>query len=488
MKIPARKGELSHNILDSIGATLFDEHGKQSEEALTASADRKHGAAFFIPVLVPSSTPTGDGRKFLKDSFSSRQLPLPLMWQFKSSAGHDQSVLVGRIDEAEIVDNGIKNVRGVFDTGPYGREAERLVRGGFLTGVSADMDKFEGEEDTEPDSSDAMIHLIPKKSKIKNRKININQGRLAGATLVNIPAFQWSKIYLEEDFSPMINTDNYELLDGEYSSDDRENALVASAFPADPPRSWFSAPNTYTPGPLEIEEDGRVHGYLALWESTHIGMAGQKVHPPRSASKYKYFRTGKVRCNDGSEVNTGSLTLVGGHAPLNFSAAQAAKHYDDTNSAVVDVTVGEDQFGIWVAGAVRPDVSPSQIRSMRGSGISGDWRPINGKLELVRACFVNTPGFMTTRAMISGGQIQALVAAGTDTLETQRLDSALGARLDEITSQFEERLFLLENKSSIESAISKLSALTEEVSEKDSTDVDEDLELKIQALADKFNN
>lgn len=491
VKIPVLSSDTAHNKLNSIGAALFDQHG---DAPITAGASTEVGASFFIPTLVPALTPTGDGRKFMKSAFDTRQLPLPLAWQFKSSAGHDQSVLVGRIDEVEVTEDGIHNVRGVFDTGPYGREAERLVRGGFLTGVSADIVDFEGTEVLE---DEGVTTVVPKKGKISNRKINIESGKLAGATLVNIPAFQWSKIYLEEDFNPMINESNYELLDGEYSSDDQENAIVASAYPAEPPRSWFSAPNTSTPEPLEITEEGQVFGYLALWESTHIGMAGQKVHPPRSATKYKYFRTGKVRCNDGSEVHTGSITLVGGHAPLNFSAAQAAKHYDDTNSAVVDVCVGEDQFGIWVAGAVRPDVSPSQIRSMRGSGISGDWRPIHGKLELVRACFVNTPGFMTTRAMVAGGQIQALVAAGTSTLEEMRTESALSAHLEEVTSRLEDRLFILENKDRIDEAINKLSVLsakgpvediTDKVLEESEEDIpDDDLEKKIAELAKKFN-
>lgn len=480
MKIPAKKSTPDTTINDVRGAVLFDRYG--DVPALVAGGSAPCGASFYIPVLVPVGTPTGDGRKFLPDSLSARDLPLPLMWQFKSSQGHDQSVLVGRIDSIEVNENGIKNVRGVFDTGPYGREAERLVRGGFLTGVSADMDNFSGEED-----EDDLIHLTPekkRKNQIKNRKININQARLAGATLVNIPAFQRSKIYLDEEFRPMSN-EEYQLMDGEYSSDDMDQSLVASAFPVAPPRAWFSAPDTATPGPLEISAEGQVYGYLALWESTHIGYGNKKVQPPRSSSKYKYFRTGKVLCDDGTEVNTGSLTLVGGHAPLNFSAPQAAKHYDDTNSAVVDVTVGEDRFGIWVAGAVRPDVSPSQIRSMRGSGISGDWRPIHGKLELVRACFVNTPGFMTTRAMVAGGQIQALVAAGTHTLDNLRMESAFSEHLGEFMSSVEDRMFLMENKERIDETVAKLSALKEETSRR-KAEQEQEMDSKVADLKSKF--
>lgn len=475
MKIPMRTSTTSHVNTDSVGADLFDRHG---DSPITASAMSEVGASFYIPLLVPVNNPTGDGRRFIPGSLSSRELPLPLMWQFKSSAGHDQSVLVGRIDSIDVSKHGIANVRGVFDVGPYGKEAERLVRGGFLTGVSADMDKFSGYEPEEIVS----LSTLNKKNVIKNRNIDIVGARLAGATLVNIPAFQRSKIFLDEEMTPMSDSNPYTLLDGEYSSDDVENALVASAasFPANPPREWFSAPKMDIPGPLEVTNDGQVFGYLALWESTHIGMAGKSVHPPRSNTRYKYFRTGKVMCDDGSEVHTGSLTLVGGHAPLSFSASQAAKHYDDTNSAVVDVTVGEDQFGIWVAGAVRPDVTPSQIRSMRASGISGDWRPIRGNLELVRACFVNTPGFMTTRALVAGGQIQSLVAAGTETLDNRRIEKASEGRISEFITQLEDRIFAMENESKLREAISKFSALRAEE--------DEALIAQAEAVRSKFNS
>ena len=116
MKIPVRANRTTHANTDSIGATLFDEHGEVS--SITAGAMSEVGSSFYIPLLVPVNNPTGDGRKFIPGSLSSRELPLPLMWQFKSSAGHDQSVLVGRIDSIEVDRHGIRNVRGVFDTGP----------------------------------------------------------------------------------------------------------------------------------------------------------------------------------------------------------------------------------------------------------------------------------------------------------------------------------------------------------------------------------
>jgi hypothetical protein len=154
-------------------------------------------------------------------------------------------------------------------------------------------------------------------------------------------------------------------------------------------------------------------------------MPGRNVKPPRSASQYAYFRNGVLRTDEG-DVQVGQLTLAGGHASLSASAEEAIKHYDDTDSAVADVVAGEDQFGIYVAGALRPDVTPAQIRQFRASSPSGDWRPINGRLELVAVCNVNVPGFPIARAITaSGGVPGALVAAGAAYLAELRENNKL---------------------------------------------------------------
>ncbi len=121
------------------------------------------------------------------------------------------------------------------------------------------------------------------------------------------------------------------------------------------------------------------------------------------------------------------MTLSGGHASLSLSARDAVKHYDDTNSAVCDLAAGEDQHGIWVSGALRPGLSPEKVRAFRAASPSGDWRPINGKLELVAVCAVNVPGFPVASAMVAaGGMVTALVAAGTAPLMAER-DSRFAA-------------------------------------------------------------
>jgi hypothetical protein len=122
------------------------------------------------------------------------------------------------------------------------------------------------------------------------------------------------------------------------------------------------------------------------------------------------------------------LTLAGGHASLEASALEAARHYDDTGSAIADVHAGEDQFGIWVAGALRPSASPEQIRALRASAPSGDWRPINGALELVAVCQVNVPGFPIARARVASGQIERLE-------KRQASNPELAAKAEELTNK-----------------------------------------------------
>lgn len=450
------------------------------------------GGRFVIPLVVPEGVYTGDGRTFEKDSITSRNLPLPLMWQIKTGAGHDGAVVVGRIDAIEEIENGLGNARGVFDVGPYGREAERMVRNGFLRGVSGDFDRFEASIDA-PDAEEEFSD----KKRIKNEKVTIEAARLMGVTIVPKPAFQECFIMIETE--PTLDTGDAPLADGIHEElvDDIENeiaSIVASAVPVIPPREWFKDPQLTGPTPLKVMDDGRVFGHIASWSTTHIGRSS--VRPPRSASKYAYFRTGELRTTEG-DVQVGQLTLVGGHASLSASANEAIKHYDDTASAMADVVAGEDEFGIWVAGALRPDVTPSQVRAFRASAPSGDWRPINGRLELVAVCAVNVPGFPIARAITaSGGVPGALVAAGASYLaELKEADklSEIESRLNRLESS-ELSVQASEARSRMEALLSQrdaeLSAKASELRQRMAPKVpasDAELSAKIELLRARFN-
>jgi len=203
-------------------------------------------------------------------------------------------------------------------------------------------------------------------------------------------------------------------------------ALVAAGGPMAPPRDWFTPPEMLRATPIQVLPNGRVYGHIAAWAGTpHIGLPNN-TRPPKSRSNYAYFRTGVVATDDGSDQPVGQLTLAGGHAPLSADAGRAVQHYDDTRSAIADVNAGEDRHGIWVAGSLRSDATPEQIRALRASAPSGDWRVINGALELIAVCQVNAPGFPVPRAecLVASGAVTALVAAGAqDMFGVRMLDA-----------------------------------------------------------------
>jgi hypothetical protein len=434
---PGNDNAFSEKVIER--AFLTAEANKaRARMSLTAAADTNlpDGAAFIIPLVLPEEVESGDGRSFKPNSVEIRELPLPLMWQYKTGDGHSGSVVVGRIDSMERIEGGIGNAYGVFDNGEHGREAERLVRSGFLRGISADLDQFEAKENKTENGADDYGDEMGK------TKLSISHARVMGITIVPKPAFQECVISLYEEEAGN-QEEEMQPQDGVYeeSVDTMESeAIVASGFlttpvPVVPPTDWFKDPSLDRPTPLTVTDDGRVYGHVAAWHVNHIGLPNN-TKPPRSRSKYAYFHTGVVRTDSGKDMPVGQLTLAGGHASLHASAAAAAKHYDDTASAIADVHAGEDKHGIWVAGSLRPEATEAQIRSLRASAPSGDWRPVGGSLELVAVCQVNVPGFPIARALVASGSVMALVAAGAYEMAMLRTDavSRLSAKADALSA------------------------------------------------------
>lgn len=247
---------------------------------------------------------------------------------------------------------------------------------------------------------------------------------------------------------------------------------VAGSVPMMPPAEWFQDPRFNEVTPITVHDDGRVSGHIAAWGTDHIGMAGG-TRAPRSRSGYAYFHTGVIRTDDGIDIPVGQLTLAGGHAALSATAIEAVQHYDSTESAIADVHAGEDRYGIWVSGSLRPDITPEKVRAFRASAPSGDWRPINGRLELVAVCQVNVPGFPVPRARVASGAVMALVAAGAP--QVASLQAELRTTFVDHDSQFashsvEELTSLAASASSVfESADraelkSRASAISEKIS------------------------
>lgn len=404
-------------------------------EAPSNAEEVEEGAAFVIPMLIPEGVESGDGRFIAEGGLTTRDLPLPLLWQLQTADGHGGSVIVGRIDSVDRVEGGLGNARGRFDTGEWGREAERLVRGGFLRGSSADLDNFQAsavdfdELSAEEEDEEAEEGV----QRINNPKLRIDSARVIASTLVAKPAFQECRIELVSDALTADDQVDDPTIVASVEAVADPTAQLANT-PTNPPKEWLQAPKLDRPTPIQVTEDGRVFGHIAAWDTSHIGLPNN-VRPPRSRSNYSFFTTGAVTTAEGVDVPVGNLTLSGGHAPLNADAMSAVKHYDDTASAVADVAAGEDSYGIWVAGAVRPGATVAQVRALKASAPSGDWRPVKGRLELVAVCQVNVPGFPIPRtstvvASAAGqgqgqGHLTALVAAGADYMAAIRQQDTL---------------------------------------------------------------
>jgi hypothetical protein len=193
-----------------------------------------------------------------------------------------------------------------------------------------------------------------------------------------------------------------------------KNELAA---PIKPPAEWFANPNLTEATPLTITKDGRVFGHVATWGVCHTASMGNDcVMVPSSKTDYAMFHLGVVETAEGTEVPVGRITMRTGHASEYANARKALAHYENTGQAVADVHAGEDAFGVWIAGALRPDVTPEQLRALKSSPLSGDWRYLasTGSLEMLMVLAVNMPGFPVPRpkGLVASGALRSLTSAG----------------------------------------------------------------------------
>ncbi len=237
-----------------------------------------------------------------------------------------------------------------------------------------------------------------------------------------------------QSFIQAVATRYFEKKKGETAS--ALTAAAAGLAPVKPPKSWFDKPNLQGPTALTVTADGQIYGHAALWGTCHTGISGQCRQPPRSQSSYQYFHLGELETAEGDLVHVGRVTMNTGHAPLTASRDQTVRHYDDTGTGAAHVRAYEDDHGIVLAGAVQPDLSEKNARTLRAAPVSGDWRSIGGKLELVGMLAVNVPGFPVPRAMAASLIVEdephtmAMVAAGMycDPKDEERKLKALVAR------------------------------------------------------------
>lgn len=387
------------------------------------------------------SVMTGDGRMIESNAlrWEDATFPQPLRHAPADIGAHGGAVRVGSILGYERQANGEIVGFGTYDLAtPMGREAARQAGDGQGAGVSMDLDDVsfeirvaadllaEMDEDLdaildgdppERDAPDADGRVTVVSINSDDEVMVTTSARIRAVTQVDIPAFSQARINLEqENWAEILQAAE------EYYGEDRPEMLAASAapIPVDPPAAWFQDPGFTEITPLTITDEGRVFGHLAAWGSCHTGDPmgnGQCITPPSSPSNYSYFLTGALITAEGSEVRVGQITMDTLHAGRTLTAAATMAHYEQTGLAMADITVGEDGYGIWFSGALRPGVTPEQRRILRASPLSGDWRRFRGRsspLELVAALSVNVQGYPVPRpqGLVASGSMISLVASG----------------------------------------------------------------------------
>lgn len=352
-------------------------------------------------ILARLGVPTGDKRIIAPGALTNRDLPLPLMWQRVSDSGHSGSVTVGAI-ETLTIDNasGLVTATGRFLPVRGAEDAQRQTEAG-VTGPSVDLfdDVDIMEVQTLIEAGVVGPNLMDDMDDIEyamddDGMIVITRARIAGATLVQIPAFAGVSI---------------EMAGGA----ETPWMLAASAAPeALPPLDWFRQPDLDRLTPLTVSDSGRVFGHIAGWDTCHVGLPGC-VTPPASMTDYAGFHVGAQPTAGGPVLPVGTLVAGPRHADPQLAFQAAQMHYDDPDAEVAKVVAGEDDFGIWVAGWVLPRAKPEALDIFKSNPVSGDWRWRGGSLELIAVCSVNTPGFPVPRARVafSNGAQRTLIGA-----------------------------------------------------------------------------
>ena len=126
-------------------------------------------------VLARLGVPTGDGRILAEGAITSRDLPLPMSWQRESGDAHGGSVVVARMESVSFGNGMVTATGSMLESAPL--EVYELIDAGVI-GPSVDLDDLEYVMNTD-------------------EQIVITKGRVAGATLVAIPAFADVSITLD---------------------------------------------------------------------------------------------------------------------------------------------------------------------------------------------------------------------------------------------------------------------------------------------------
>lgn len=420
-------------------------------------------------ILCVEGVMSGDGRMMAEESLTWRHLPVPLAFLEKITQQHQEGEFCGWIHQVERRGNAIWGKFTLEDNAAGNRLREILAnpKGAGRYGVSVDID---AATVVYADADGNVMDMIDVQDAVYAGEDVVQlmiEGRIIGATCVMHPAFQEANVWLiDTDPEPTealvasvtgrawrtlyVNDTGALRAAG---SDDIE-ALVASAGVASdaaaPPARYFDLAPMPDPVAFEVhapDGDGveRCYGLVAQWGDCHVGYPDRCITVPRSpdfssfygeAEAWREFYGGpalsrfyagnkQVLTREGKLVQVGPVILDTVHPSLRMKASDAQAFYAHTGSAVADVRLYVNEHGIVAAGVIRPDADPVQVRKLRASDVSPDWRMVGGELKIMALLAVNVSGFQIEGLAASAGQFKpwaavdevsgevvALVAAG----------------------------------------------------------------------------
>lgn len=381
--------------------------------------------------LIPENTLTDDpSNRYPVGPIGWRDGRLPFTFSDVEGEPHEEARHVGNLFNLrrEEIDGTTWVVADLdWDTDELALEAKRLVDEDRITGVSihgTDLDAYlicGVPESPSAESVKALAGAFDPQACPETEWVEAWVDLVIGsATLLMLPAFEEAEVVVaadepaveigaEGDWRITFTNANVVSLEDAIAYAD---ALSASADLKRPPVDWFADPLLTEPTPLTIDDDGRVYGHLALWSTCHRGFDSQCVTPPPDSTDYEEFHSNAhITLDDGGQLGVGCLTFDVSHADVRISATAAKRHYDHSGTVAAFVRAGQDDIGVWVAGAIRPGLTDDQIELMRRLSLSGDWRPKDGQYFLIAAQAVPVPGF-PIRAKVASGVVEELTTRG----------------------------------------------------------------------------
>lgn len=210
---------------------------------------------------------------------------------------------------------------------------------------------------------------------------------------------------------------------------------VSTGWPLYPSESWFTKPEWLAPGQkmtvvTEGPEAGRVAGYVAPWGECLLGGdPGSCFTAPTSPTGYIAAMQGDTHTVEGTVVRTANIGGGINHAPVypgEFSQ-RVVDHYANTASQLMRVVYGEDDYGIWAAGALWPEVTERQVATIRASALSGDWRwrPELAAYDMAGSQLVSVPGFPLLRGIAAACSAHPIIVGGMGGVPADMLEEVL---------------------------------------------------------------